>query len=83
MFLIFSYVQFNQFKVTSLFLFPQTIEDFILLIGTSVAFIAFILWCCFPIVPKDGPTPNSTNADSRYFQYKKVDGSYDDRMYHY
>ncbi|KAJ6636465.1 tRNA dimethylallyltransferase, partial [Pseudolycoriella hygida] len=30
-----------------------TIEDFILLIGTVVAFIAFILWCCFPIHPKE------------------------------
>ncbi|KAH8250538.1 hypothetical protein KR038_001123 [Drosophila bunnanda] len=29
-----------------------TIEDFILLVGTLVAFIAFILWCCFPIQPK-------------------------------
>ena len=33
--------------------FYQSIEDFILLVGTSVAFIAFILWCCFPIEPKD------------------------------
>lgn len=32
--------------------FLQTIEDFILLIGTIVAFIAFVLWCCFPIHPK-------------------------------
>ena len=31
----------------------QSIEDFILLVGTSVAFVAFILWCCFPIEPKD------------------------------
>ncbi|KAI8034996.1 hypothetical protein M5D96_012219 [Drosophila gunungcola] len=31
-----------------------TIEDFILLVGTLVAFIAFILWCCFPIQPKVG-----------------------------
>lgn len=30
----------------------QTIEDFILLVGTFVAFVAFILWCCFPIQPK-------------------------------
>ncbi|XP_013113453.1 uncharacterized protein LOC106091471 [Stomoxys calcitrans] len=30
-----------------------TIEDFILLVGTFVAFVAFILWCCFPIQPKD------------------------------
>ena len=33
--------------------FFKSIEDFILLVGTSVAFIAFILWCCFPIEPKD------------------------------
>ena len=39
-----------QFNIASLF---QSIEDFILLVGTSVAFIAFILWCCFPIEPKD------------------------------
>ncbi|KAH8420416.1 hypothetical protein KR009_009919 [Drosophila setifemur] len=33
-----------------------TIEDFILLVGTLVASIAFILWCCFPIQPKEpGP----------------------------
>ncbi|KAL3283335.1 hypothetical protein HHI36_006483 [Cryptolaemus montrouzieri] len=30
-----------------------TVEDFILLIGTVVAFIAFVLWCCFPVVPKE------------------------------
>lgn len=35
-------------KLISIIYF-QTIEDFILLIGTIVAFIAFILWCCFPI----------------------------------
>ena len=39
-------------KLMHYFLF-QSIEDFILLVGTSVAFIAFILWCCFPIEPKD------------------------------
>lgn len=30
-----------------------SLEDFILLIGTVVAFIAFVLWCCFPVIPKD------------------------------
>ncbi|XP_016924471.2 uncharacterized protein [Drosophila suzukii] len=35
-----------------------TIEDFILLVGTLVAFIAFILWCCFPIQPKQEPGPH-------------------------
>lgn len=37
-----------------IFVITQTIEDFILLVGTLVAFIAFILWCCFPIQPKVG-----------------------------
>ncbi|KAJ8980203.1 hypothetical protein NQ317_002216 [Molorchus minor] len=35
----------------------STIEDFILLVGTLVAFIAFVLWCCFPVQPKDTPLP--------------------------
>ncbi|CAG0915681.1 unnamed protein product [Notodromas monacha] len=55
-----------------------TVEDFILLVGTSVAFIAFILWCCFPVVPKE-PVQNS-DGESKYFQYRKAD-SYDERMY--
>ncbi|CAG0889245.1 unnamed protein product [Darwinula stevensoni] len=51
-----------------------TIEDFILLIGTSVAFIAFILWCCFPIVPKDTPATQQSQSESlKYTQYKKTD----------
>lgn len=42
------------YLVNNVFLLGEepTIEDFILLIGTVVAFIAFILWCCFPIHPK-------------------------------
>ncbi|XP_059610230.1 uncharacterized protein LOC132257380 [Phlebotomus argentipes] len=32
-----------------------TIEDFILLTGTIVALVAFILWCCFPTVPNAQP----------------------------
>lgn len=49
-----------------------TIEDFILLIGTLVAFLAFVLWCCFPIVPKEPRSP--TKYDSKgYNQYKKTD----------
>jgi hypothetical protein len=54
----------------------QTIEDFILLIGTFVAFVAFILWCCFPVVPTEvNPPPQ---YDSRnYNQYKKVDTAYE------
>lgn len=42
------------YLVNNVFLLGEepTIEDFILLIGTVVAFIAFILWCCFPVHPK-------------------------------
>ncbi|KAK4313680.1 hypothetical protein Pmani_014969 [Petrolisthes manimaculis] len=54
-----------------------TIEDFILLIGTFVAFIAFILWCCFPIVPKESNPP--AQYDTQYTKYKKTD-HYDDKM---
>uniref|UniRef100_A0A1B6CWV5 Uncharacterized protein n=2 Tax=Clastoptera arizonana TaxID=38151 RepID=A0A1B6CWV5_9HEMI len=53
-----------------------TIEDFILLVGTCVAFIAFVLWCCFPIVPKEANAP--LQYDPRGFsQYKKLDPSYE------
>ncbi|XP_026463924.1 uncharacterized protein LOC113368217 [Ctenocephalides felis] len=41
-----------------------TIEDFILLVGTLVAFVAFILWCCFPIHPKDSNVPNPSTSRS-------------------
>ncbi|KAJ8938017.1 hypothetical protein NQ314_011629 [Rhamnusium bicolor] len=41
----------------------RTIEDFILLVGTLVAFIAFILWCCFPVQPKDAPLPVLQSPD--------------------
>ncbi|XP_059490754.1 uncharacterized protein LOC132205611 [Neocloeon triangulifer] len=50
-----------------------SVEDFILLIGTFVAFVAFVLWCCFPIVPKE--TNNLTppmHYETRYNQYRKV-----------
>ncbi|PNF21506.1 hypothetical protein B7P43_G13537, partial [Cryptotermes secundus] len=53
-----------------------TIEDFILLIGTFVAFIAFILWCCFPVVPKEANPPLQYDSRS-YNQYKKVDTGYE------
>lgn len=43
----------------------QTAEDWILLIGTFVAFIAFVLWCCFPVVPKDS-MPASSNPPPDY-----------------
>ncbi|XP_055914239.1 uncharacterized protein LOC129947630 [Eupeodes corollae] len=45
-----------------------TIEDFILLVGTLVAFVAFILWCCFPIQPKD-------NINHRQFSCKSTQHS--------
>lgn len=44
-----------------------TVEDFILLVGTCVAFIAFILWCCFPVAPKD--SPGYRRADSAYLNW--------------
>jgi len=50
-----------------------TIEDFILLVGTLVAFIAFVLWCCFPISP---PKEGGPHFEDRYTQhYKKTDPS--------
>lgn len=51
----------------------QTIEDFILLVGTFVAFVAFVLWCCFPIAPKEVNTPS--HYEDWYTQYKKNDNS--------
>lgn len=41
----------------------QTIEDLILLVGTLVAFIAFILWCCFPVQPKEPPLPGLQSSE--------------------
>jgi hypothetical protein len=35
-----------------------------------VAFIAFVLWCCFPIAPKE-MTP--ALYDDRYTQFRKAD----------
>ncbi|KAL0271912.1 UNVERIFIED_CONTAM: hypothetical protein PYX00_005063 [Menopon gallinae] len=39
-----------------------TIEDFILLVGTVVAFVAFVLWCCFPIFPKEPGNPSQYDS---------------------
>lgn len=50
-----------------------TIEDFILLVGTFVAFVAFVLWCCFPIAPKEMGTPSF--YEDRYTQFRKTDGT--------
>ncbi|XP_074030966.1 uncharacterized protein [Leptinotarsa decemlineata] len=57
-----TYVMFSPFEdffylLNNVILGESTVEDFILLMGTLVAFIAFILWCCFPVVPKDSPLP--------------------------
>ncbi|XP_034239286.1 uncharacterized protein LOC117644144 [Thrips palmi] len=43
-----------------------TVEDFILLVGTCVAFVAFVLWCCFPVAPKD-PPPGYRRPEPAYF----------------
>ncbi|XP_031638593.1 uncharacterized protein LOC116350796 [Contarinia nasturtii] len=58
----------NDFTPFGMFLLGEepTIEDFILLIGTIVAFIAFVLWCCFPISPKDGSGHQSFSCKSLY-----------------
>ncbi|KAF0295592.1 hypothetical protein FJT64_000604 [Amphibalanus amphitrite] len=48
-----------------------SVEDFILFIGTLVAFIAFILWCCFPVIPKD----SQPNSENQYRHYKKTDAN--------
>lgn len=45
-------------------------EDFILLIGTMVAFIAFILWCCFPVVPKE--TQNAQIYQNKEYQQQQT-----------
>ncbi|XP_017774336.1 PREDICTED: uncharacterized protein LOC108561073 [Nicrophorus vespilloides] len=45
-----------------------TFEDFILLLGTIVAFVAFVLWCCFPVVPKEPQTP--MHYDGKDYQLK-------------
>ncbi|EFA03816.1 hypothetical protein TcasGA2_TC013930 [Tribolium castaneum] len=52
-----------------------TIEDFILLVGTIVAFVAFVLWCCFPVVPKDSQTPLHYEGKDYQLKYnqRKVD----------
>ncbi|XP_014258338.1 uncharacterized protein LOC106671890 [Cimex lectularius] len=50
-----------------------TAEDYLLLVGTIVAFVAFILWCCFPVVPKDPQSPKQYDWQGHYTQYKKHD----------
>ncbi|XP_037934781.1 uncharacterized protein LOC119669084 [Teleopsis dalmanni] len=52
-----------------------TIEDFILLVGTLVAFIAFILWCCFPIQAKE-------TGNHRQFSCKSMQNSLDPSQVH-
>ncbi|KAL1116917.1 hypothetical protein AAG570_005386 [Ranatra chinensis] len=52
-----------------------TIEDFILLVGTLVAFLAFVLWCCFPAVPKEakpGPHHPVQYDPKCYPQYRRL-----------
>lgn len=52
-----------------------TVEDFILLVGTLVAFVAFILWCCFPVVPKDANVPPhyETREYNRGYSHRKTE----------
>jgi len=44
-------------------------------VGTFVAFIAFILWCCFPIGPKEIGTPPPFYEDRQYTHYRRADGT--------
>ncbi|XP_044730512.1 uncharacterized protein LOC123293689 [Chrysoperla carnea] len=60
-----------------------TIEDFILLVGTLVAFIAFILWCCCPATPREMHSP----PQYEYQQYTrhhhpKRNNRYQQQHYH-
>ncbi|XP_066158830.1 uncharacterized protein [Euwallacea fornicatus] len=43
-----------------------TFEDIILLVGTIVAFVAFILWCCFPVIPRDSSKTNQYHNSNHY-----------------
>jgi hypothetical protein len=45
-------------------------EDLILLIGTLVAFIAFVLWCCFPIEKKATKDTNQTSFSNQLQSHK-------------
>ncbi|KAI9560173.1 hypothetical protein GHT06_014184 [Daphnia sinensis] len=63
------------FLINSILLGEEpTIEDFILLVGTFVAFVAFVLWCCFPVAPKELGSPPGL-YENRYTQYRRADGT--------
>ncbi|XP_060516061.1 uncharacterized protein LOC132695673 isoform X1 [Cylas formicarius] len=47
----------------------MTVEDVILLVGTFVAFVAFILWCCFPVIPRDGKPLFQVRSDAFYREF--------------
>ncbi|XP_028127958.1 uncharacterized protein LOC114324353 [Diabrotica virgifera virgifera] len=47
----------------SVLLGESSVEDIILLVGTLVAFVAFILWCCFPVTRKESPVPGLQPLD--------------------
>uniref|UniRef100_A0A336LGL0 CSON009427 protein n=1 Tax=Culicoides sonorensis TaxID=179676 RepID=A0A336LGL0_CULSO len=53
-----------------------TIEDFILLCGTITAFLAFILWCCFPLNQKEAKSQQFSNCNTnRRLQNQKGSSS--------
>ncbi|CAD7087890.1 unnamed protein product [Hermetia illucens] len=52
-----------------------TIEDFILLVGTLVAFVAFILWCCFPIQPKENNSHRQFSCKSAQHSFSSAQNS--------
>ncbi|VEN63455.1 unnamed protein product [Callosobruchus maculatus] len=62
------------YLLNNVILGETTIEDVILLVGTLVAFIALILWCCFPVPQKDTlmasqiPNKRSSKYEEKYNQ---------------
>ncbi|XP_076260837.1 uncharacterized protein LOC143196851 [Rhynchophorus ferrugineus] len=58
----------------------STVEDIILLVGTIVAFVAFILWCCFPVIPKDG-TKNIQHHNANHYKDCNSDERYNQIEY--
>ncbi|CAG9854726.1 unnamed protein product [Phyllotreta striolata] len=57
----------------------STVEDLLLLVGTLVAFVAFILWCCFPLPPKEARSPlaNGTHKNENRGKYNQLVMQYD------
>ncbi|XP_018577716.1 uncharacterized protein LOC108916017 [Anoplophora glabripennis] len=68
------------YLVTNVVRGEPTVEDLILLLGTLVAFIAFILWSCFPVHHKDAllpvlQGPDKSGKDEE--KYNQISSDYD------